>query len=68
MILATDDNATPEVRSEAWTGVNAIYAQVKAGRGATASSIARRIEAFIRDPRQNTPKLKPSAAPPGPPI
>jgi len=68
MILAVDDNATPEVRSQAWTGVNAIYARVKAGRGATASGIARRIEAFMRDPKQNTPKLKPSGAPAGPPI
>ncbi|HWC16366.1 MAG TPA: zinc-dependent metalloprotease, partial [Terriglobales bacterium] len=68
MILAADDSATQEVRSQAWTGVNGIYSQVKSQRSATASNIARKIEAFIRDPKQNTPKLRPSGAPPGPPI
>ncbi|MFL6438434.1 MAG: zinc-dependent metalloprotease [Terriglobales bacterium] len=68
MILAADDNATAEVRSQAWVGVNGIYAQVKTSRRPAASNIARQIEAFIRDPRQNVPKLRPSTAPPGPPI
>jgi hypothetical protein len=68
MILAADDNATAEVRSEAWVGVNGIYAQVKTNRHPAESNIARQIEAFIRDPKQNVPKLKPSGAPPGPPI
>ena len=68
MILAADDNATPEVRAEAWTGVNGIYAREKARSNETAGNIARRIEAFTRDPKQNVPKLRPSGAPPGPPI
>jgi len=68
MILALDDNATPEIRSEAWAGVNGIYARAKLRSGAAASEITRRIEAFRRDPKQNVPKLKPSGAPPGPPI
>jgi hypothetical protein len=68
MILAADDNATAEVRTEAWVGVNGIYAQVKTSRRPAASNIARQIEAFIRDPKQNVPKLRPSTAPPGPPI
>jgi hypothetical protein len=68
MILAADDNATAEVRSEAWVGVNGVYAQVKTSRRPAATNIARQIEAFIRDPKQNVPKLRPSTAPPGPPI
>jgi hypothetical protein len=68
MILAADDNATAEVRSEAWNAVNTVYSQVKTSRSGNASSIARRIEAFMRDPKQNVPKLKPSGAPAGPPI
>src|SRR5437764_4362902 len=64
MILAADDSATAEVRSQAWVGVNGIYAQVKTSRRPAASNIARQIEAFIRDPRQNVPKLRPSTAPP----
>jgi hypothetical protein len=68
MILAADDNATAEVRSEAWVGVNGIYAQVRTNRNPAESNIARQIEAFIRDPKQNLPKLRPSGAPPGPPI
>ena len=69
MILAVDENATPEVRAEAWSAVSAVYNQV---HGKTASSmsanIARKIEAFMRDPKQNVPKLKNSGAPAGPPI
>jgi hypothetical protein len=68
MILAADENATPEVRAEAWTGVNSIYASTKTNRGGASGSIARSIESFMRDPKQNVPKLKPSGAPPGPPI
>jgi len=68
MILAVDDNATPEVRAEAWAGVNGIYTREKAHGSGTAVNMARRIEAFTRDPKQNVPKLKPSGAPPGPPI
>jgi hypothetical protein len=68
MILAADDNATPEVRSEAWTGVNSIYSQTKTSQNGSARNISRRIEAFMRDPKQNVPKLKPSGAPAGPPI
>ena len=68
MILAADENATPEVRSEAWTGVSSVYAAAKANRNGATGNLARRIEAFMRDPRQNVPKLKSSGAPPGPPI
>ena len=68
MILAADENATAEVRSHGWTGVNSVYVQLKTSHGGTAATLSRRIEAFIRDPKQNVPKLKPSGAPVGPPI
>ena len=68
MILAANDDATAEVRSHAWTAVNKIYGSIKTTRAGAAGNIARRIEAFMRDPKQNVPKLKPSGAPAGPPI
>jgi hypothetical protein len=68
MILAADDNATAEVRAEAWTGVSSVSARVKTFQSGNAAAIERRIEAFIRDPKQNVPKLKPSGAPAGPPV
>ena len=68
MILAADDNATSEVRAEAWTGVHSVSARVKASQNGNAAAIERRIEAFIRDPKQNVPKLKSSGAPAGPPV
>jgi hypothetical protein len=52
------------VRDDAWRGVNAIYGRVRQGN----IGMARRVEAFIRDPKQNVPKLKGSGAPAGPPI
>jgi len=68
MILAADDNATDEVRAQAWTGVSSVSAHVKTSQTGNAAAIERRIEAFIRDPKQNVPKLKPSGAPAGPPV
>ena len=70
MILAADDNATPEVRAEAWSAVASVYNQVhgKSNGSAMTTNIARTIEAFMRDPKQNVPKLKNSGAPVGPPI
>ncbi len=66
MMLAADEGATPEIRDQGWHGVEAIYARVKTG--SVRYGLARRIEAFMRDPRQNVPKQKGSGAPAGPPI
>lgn len=72
MGLAVDDNATPEVRAEAWAGVSSIYARIRLARAtnhsAARANLERKIEAFIRDPKQNAPKIRPSGAPAGPPI
>lgn len=62
MILSMDDTATSEVRALAWDGV------VKAGSAAQSSALKAEIERFLRDPKNNIPKLKPSGAPTGPPV
>ena len=64
MILAMDDSATPEVRSLAWKGV--VGAQTRVGTGMV--GLRAEIERFLRDPKNNIPKLKPSGAPTGPPV
>lgn len=66
MILAADDNATAEVRGEAWAGVNDVYKRVSANP--VSAALANEIRNFQRDPKQNVPKLKPSGAPTGPPV
>jgi hypothetical protein len=63
MILAVDQNATPEVQALGWLGLDAVEHHVAHG-----SRLAVEIENFRRDPKNNVPKLKPSGAPPGPPI
>ncbi len=71
MVLAADENAPAEIRSEAWSGVNQIYARlhgITAGLSVTSLDIERRVAAFQRDPKQNVPKIRPSGAPAGPPI
>jgi hypothetical protein len=72
MMLAVDENAPPEIRSEAWSGVNEIYTRLHgaaaAGRSSTSIEIERKIAAFRRDPKQNVPRTSPSGAPAGPPI
>jgi len=66
MILSMDENATPEVRSEASAGVSEV---ASAARGVVGNvNLAARVELFMRDPKQNVPKLKSSGAPAGPPI
>jgi hypothetical protein len=65
MILSMDENATAEVRSEAWSGVSEI---ANAAKNAGDVVLNARIERFMRDPKQNVPKLRPSGAPPGPPV
>ncbi|MBZ5525947.1 MAG: zinc-dependent metalloprotease, partial [Acidobacteriia bacterium] len=71
MILAADDNAPPEVSADAWTGVEQIHAKLQGtttARTAENAALKRKIEMFLRDPKRNVPKVKPSGAPAGPPI
>ena len=70
MILADDDNAPPEVSADAWMGVEQIHAKLQGTTAHTAGSAAlkQKIEMFLRDPKRNVPRVKPSGAPAGPPV
>ena len=62
MALAGDDGATPEAQAAAYRGVLALKnANVDA-------RLANEIERFLRDPKNNMPKVKSSGAPEGPPV
>jgi two-component sensor histidine kinase len=64
MALAADDTATPETQNVALNGVLALQHAV----GNANPHLANEIERFLRDPKNNTPKVKPSGAPEGPPV
>ncbi len=70
MILAADDDATAEVRSAAFTGVKEVQSAAKKGsaQNATLERLDHEITLFLQNPKQNTPKIKASGAPPGPPV
>jgi hypothetical protein len=70
MILAANSEATPEVRAVALAGVREVQGVVKksATRGPAIEQIDHEIILFLQNPEQNTPKLKSSGAPPGPPV
>jgi Met-zincin/Domain of unknown function (DUF5117) len=70
MILATNSEATPEVRAVALAGVREVQNAMKkkTAQGAAMEQIDHEIMLFLQNPEQNTPKLKSSGAPPGPPV
>jgi hypothetical protein len=70
MILAANPDATPEVRGVALAGVREVQNAVKNGTARTPAldRIEQEIILFLQNPSQNTPKLKPSGAPAGPPV
>ena len=72
MILAINERATPEVQSAAWRGIDEIAIDLEAlpeeNRYELAIHFRYEIRLFKADPRANTPKARPSMAPPGPPI
>jgi hypothetical protein len=63
MALAADESATQETQAAALRGVIAIQNAVKSDE-----RLSREIERFLRDPKNNTPKVKTSGAPEGPPV
>jgi hypothetical protein len=70
MVLAANSDATPEVRALALAGVRQVQSAIK-GRvagNAQAQQIDHEIVLFLQNPEQNTPKLKSSGAPAGPPV
>jgi hypothetical protein len=71
MILATDERATPRVQGAALEGIEESLNQLNStSYGGTdwGVQLKQEIERYLRDPKNNTPKLKPSGAPPGPPV
>jgi Met-zincin/Domain of unknown function (DUF5117) len=70
MVLAVNSDATPEVRAVALAGVREVQSVAKknATRGPAIEQIDHEIILFLQNPEQNTPKLKSSGAPPGPPV
>jgi hypothetical protein len=70
MILAADPEATPEVQAAALSGVKEVQAAARKGTAPTATiqRLDREITLFLQNPKQNTPAIKGSGAPPGPPV
>ncbi len=68
MILAADAKATSEVQSAALAGVFDIQKMVRARPDAAGRRLNWEIELFLSNPQQSLPKLRPSGAPPGPPV
>jgi hypothetical protein len=68
MLLSTNPDASPEVQSTALAGVTEVGKTLKPRSDAAARRLSREIELFLSNPQQNVPKLKPSGAPPGPPV
>jgi hypothetical protein len=70
MVLAANSDATPEVRAAALAGVREVQSALKkdTARGPVIEQLDHEIVLFLQNPEQNTPKLRPSGAPPGPPV
>jgi hypothetical protein len=69
MILAANSEATPEVRATALAGLHEVQSALKTmARDVMGEQLAHEISLFLQNPQQNTPKLKPSGAPAGPPV
>ena len=69
MMLAANSDATPEVQAAALAGVRDVQAAIKAGaKNAVSQRLDHEIFLFLQNPAQNTPKVKPSGAPQGPPV
>lgn len=69
MMLATSAEATPEIQAVALTGVLQVQARVdRVPNEPNAERLKHEIKLFLENPKQNTPQLRPSGAPPGPPV
>ena len=69
MVLAANSDATPEVQAAALAGVREVQGAIKAGaKNSALQRLDREILLFLQNPAQNTPKIKPAGAPPGPPV
>ena len=68
MALAADESATPEVQAVALRGVRQAQSALKGEQSENSERLSNEIERFLRDPKNNTPKMKPSGEPEGPPV
>ncbi len=70
MVLAAKSDATAEVRAVALAGVHEVQSAVKsrAAGNPVVQQLDHEITLFLQNPEQNTPKLKSSGAPAGPPV
>jgi hypothetical protein len=68
MLLSSEAAATSEVQSAALAGVFDIQKIVRGRSDPAGRRLSREIELFLSNPQQSAPKLKPSGAPPGPPV
>ena len=69
MATAADPNATGEVHAAALAGVRDFQtALLTATKTQVTEQLKREIGLFLQNPAQNTPKVKPSGAPAGPPV
>jgi hypothetical protein len=68
MILSQNDEASAGVRAVALSGLQSIRKSLNTFSSVFNAGLSHEIDLFLRDPKNNTPKLKPSGAPPGPPV
>lgn len=68
MILSQNDEASPAVRAVALSGVQEIRKSLNESSSVFNAGLSHEIDLFLRDPKNNTPKVKPSGAPSGPPV
>lgn len=68
MILSQNDEVSAVVRAVALSGLQGIRKSLNAFSSVFNAGLSHEIDLFLRDPKNNTPKLKPSGAPPGPPV
>jgi len=69
MVLAANQSASAEVQAATLAGVHDFQNALK---GAPSTPVGERLKReigmFLQNPQQNTPKIKPSGAPAGPPV
>jgi Met-zincin/Domain of unknown function (DUF5117) len=66
--LAADNSATPEVQAAALAGIYNVQKIIHADQSPSGRRLDRQINLFLTSPHENTPRPRPSGAPPGPPV
>jgi Met-zincin/Domain of unknown function (DUF5117) len=68
MSVAADNSATPEVQAAALAGIYNVQKIIHADQSPSGRRLDRQINLFLTSPHENTPRPRPSGAPPGPPV